>query len=69
MITVEIKDFGGIGMGMADFIVILMILAVVILAVWYIVKQKKKGNRCIGCSSASACGGSCHCDHKEGTKE
>lgn len=56
-------------MGMADFIVILIILAVVILAVWYIVKQKKKGNRCIGCSSASACGGSCHCDRKEVTKE
>ncbi|MDE7253847.1 MAG: FeoB-associated Cys-rich membrane protein [Acetatifactor sp.] len=56
-------------MGMADFIVILIILAVVILAVWYIAKEKKKGNGCIGCPNASACGGSCHCDHKELTKE
>ena len=29
-------------MGMADFIVILIILAVVILAVWYMAREKKK---------------------------
>lgn len=54
---------------MADFIVILIILALVISAVWYMAKEKKKGNSCIGCPNASACGGSCHCDHKESTKE
>ncbi|MFI3270713.1 MAG: FeoB-associated Cys-rich membrane protein [Pseudomonadota bacterium] len=30
-------------------------------AIWYIISQKKKGNKCIGCS----CGSSCACDGKE----
>ena len=30
-------------------------------AIWYIVREKKKGVRCIGCPSAGKCGkGSCN---------
>ncbi len=34
---------------MKEIIAVLVILVIVILAVIYIVKQKKKGNKCIGC--------------------
>lgn len=49
---------------MINFILIVIILAIATLAVRYIVKQKKKGARCIGCSSGSSCGGgaNCHCN-------
>lgn len=46
---------------MINYIVILIILAIVAMAVRYIVKEKKKGNVCIGCSNASGCSGGCHC--------
>ena len=41
---------------MADFIVILLVLLVIGAAVRYIVKEKKKGSACIGCSCAGTCG-------------
>lgn len=44
---------------MADFIVISVVLAVVGLAVAYIVKEKKKGTVCIGCPAAGKCSGKC----------
>ena len=50
---------------MADFIVILIIAAAVFVAVAYIVKAKKSGAKCIGCSSAGTCAskgrGGCSC--------
>ena len=63
---------------MENVILILVIAAILALAVWYIVKAKKSGKKCIGCpdgcscsSGNSACGGctggeSCGCgtDHK-----
>lgn len=45
---------------MADGIVILILLVVIVPAVAYIVRAKKKGQTCIGCPHASKCGGSCH---------
>lgn len=55
---------------MADIIIALIVLAVVGAAVMYIVKEKKKGTRCIGCPSAGACAGNkacscCDCQIKE----
>ncbi|MBP3701388.1 MAG: FeoB-associated Cys-rich membrane protein [Lachnospiraceae bacterium] len=53
---------------MADFITVAVILLIVGAAVLYIVKEKKKGVKCIGCPSAATCahananggcGGSC----------
>lgn len=40
---------------MADLIVILVILAIVGIAISYIVKEKKRGVKCIGCPQAGAC--------------
>lgn len=50
---------------MIDFIVIMILLAIILPIVCYMVKRKKKGNGCIGCPDAPSCGRSCHCDHKE----
>ncbi len=41
---------------MADAIVILIILAAVTAAITYIIKAKKRGVKCIGCSAADTCG-------------
>ena len=41
---------------MADFIVVVIVLAVVAAAVAYIIKEKKKGVKCIGCPAAGTCG-------------
>ena len=43
-------------MGIADAIIILMVLAAVTAAITYIVKEKKRGVKCIGCSAAGTCG-------------
>lgn len=40
---------------MADFIVILIVIAIVGAATAYIIKEKKRGTKCIGCPSASTC--------------
>jgi hypothetical protein len=42
-------------MGIADAIIILIVLAAVVAALTYIVKAKKRGVKCIGCSSADSC--------------
>ncbi len=42
---------------MEDLIVIGILLVIVGVAVFYIWKEKKKGIRCIGCSSAGCCSG------------
>jgi hypothetical protein len=54
-------------MTLTDIIAIAVIAAVVGIAVVYIVKQKKKGRKCIGCPYADACAkkakeNSCSCN-------
>jgi hypothetical protein len=46
---------------MKNVIVILIVAAIVCVAIAYIVKEKKKGTKCIGCPSAGTCphGGKC----------
>lgn len=50
---------------MADLIVVFIIVLIIGAAIWYLIKEKKKGTRCIGCPSASTCpsakGGTCTC--------
>ena len=41
---------------MADLIVIAIVLLIVGAAMAYIIKEKKKGTKCIGCPSAGTCG-------------
>lgn len=44
---------------MADIIIAIVVLAIVGAAVTYIVNQKKKGVRCVGCPDGGTCGGNC----------
>ena len=44
---------------MANVIVVAVILALMALAVRYIIREKKKGRKCIGCPYSGQCGG-CH---------
>ena len=52
-------------MHMKNLIVVLILAAVIGLAIYYIVKQKKNGARCIGCPSGGCCSkqgtGGCTC--------
>ena len=38
-----------------------ILIAVIAAAVRFIYKEKKRGVKCIGCSAAGSCGGSCSC--------
>ena len=46
---------------MIDIMVGLLVVVMVVAALGYIRKEKKKGAVCIGCSNASTCGKK-HCD-------
>ena len=50
-------------MGTVDYIAILAILLIVGGAVFYIVREKRRGAKCIGCPYAKECGGECGCTH------
>ena len=43
-------------MTMENLIVILVVLAIVGLAIFYVVRSKKKGVKCIGCPEGVHCG-------------
>lgn len=42
---------------MENFIIIAIVLVIIGLAAWYVIRAKKNGNKCIGCS--------CGCSSKE----
>lgn len=42
-------------MGAGEIIAIVMIAAIIGGAVWYIVKAKKSGRKCIGCPDSCSC--------------
>ena len=48
---------------MADFIIICIIAVIVIATTVYIIKQKKKGKKCIGCPYSGE--SSCSCRKKD----
>lgn len=58
---------------MANIIVVAVVLVMIGAAIAYIVKEKKKGVKCIGCPAAAECakrqnaasGCGCHTDIKE----
>ena len=54
---------------MENFIVLLIIVALVGFALAYIIKEKKKGARCIGCSSAGTCAHKSKCCSEPDKKE
>lgn len=46
---------------MINAFIIIILIAIVGGASYYIYKQKKNGVKCIGCSSGSKCSGNCAC--------
>ena len=46
-------------MSTVDYIIIGVILAISGLSLWYILREKKKGKKCIGCSCNGDCAGGC----------
>lgn len=46
---------------MEDLIVVVILVVVIGLSAWYVIKEKKKGTKCIGCPHANVCSshGSC----------
>ncbi|MBE6983256.1 MAG: FeoB-associated Cys-rich membrane protein [Ruminococcaceae bacterium] len=48
-------------MNRADIIVALILAAVIGGAIFYIVKAKKRGQKCIGCPYSKACGSAGNC--------
>lgn len=40
---------------MVDILIILILLLILGSAAWYVYKEKKKGNKCIGCPYADSC--------------
>ena len=40
---------------MIDIIIVVILLSIVVSAISYIVKEKKRGVRCIGCPEAGTC--------------
>lgn len=42
-----------------DVIVVVVLVAIAVSVLVYIGKQKKKGNKCIGCPHGGNCSGSC----------
>ena len=50
---------------MKDLIIVLIIAAILGFAIFYIVRSKKRGGKCIGCPDSSSCTGNCPgCEHK-----
>ena len=46
-------------MNIVDYIAIAAIVLIVGAAVFYIVRAKKRGEKCVGCPYAKQCGGNC----------
>lgn len=51
---------------MTNFIFTVILLAAVGLAVRYIIKEKKRGVKCVGCPSGGCCSGGADADHSCG---
>ena len=49
---------------MENVILVLVIAAILGLALWYVIRAKKKGQKCIGCPSGGCKECSCGCDGK-----
>ena len=45
---------------MENIIVILLLVAIAGGIIWYLVRSKKRGEKCIGCPYAKQCGGGCN---------
>ena len=46
---------------MENIIIVVVLLAVLGLAAWYVVRAKRSGQKCIGCPHARECAKKCAC--------
>lgn len=46
---------------LTDFIIVLVIAVIIGAALWYIIRAKRSGKRCVGCPDGGACGKGCSC--------
>ncbi len=44
---------------MENVIVILILLAIATGIIWYLIRAKRKGDKCVGCPYAKLCGSKC----------
>lgn len=44
---------------MENFIVIAIVVLIICIASWYIIREKKKGKKCIGCPYSDCCKNKC----------
>jgi len=58
-------------MSIVDYIAIAVVALTLSAAVFYIVRAKKRGEKCVGCPYAKQCGGNCNggCGHAEAEKD
>ena len=56
-------------MGAVDVIAIAVIALIIGGAVFYIVRAKKNGAKCVGCPYAKECGSKCNCQNKKADGE
>ena len=47
-------------MNIVDYIAIAVVVLTLSAAVFYIVRAKKRGEKCVGCPYAKQCGGNCN---------
>lgn len=52
-------------MGVVDYIAIGVIVLVLGAAVAYLVRSKKRGDKCVGCPYCKSCSGKCASDKKK----
>lgn len=52
---------------MENFIVAGILIVIIVGIILYLVRQNKKGVKCVGCPYAKKCGGNCsgNCNHTE----
>lgn len=53
----------GLTMNKTDIIVALIVLAIAAAIITYLVRAKKRGEKCIGCPYAKQCGNHCNCNN------
>ena len=46
-------------MNVLDYVILAVIAAILSLAIFYIIRAKKRGAKCIGCPNGASCSGKC----------
>lgn len=49
---------------MENLIIVLILLAIATSIIWYLLRARKRGEKCIGCPYAKQCGGKCGGENK-----